>query len=204
MKGDFSAAVRSLAWTDVLIFVLTEPSSVFRYVTERENFPLKASFAVPAAAALSGVLSATLTSGTAGFPGISYGWIFQFIILAVYCIGASALMDMAAQFYGCRGSVRSLLTVLNLSLFPEIFLLPGVFIFSVLDFAPVFFFGFFHLLLFIWSSVILVVNVSGLYGIGPGRAFLICIFPVILYCVFLFFSSVIFLTGIISGFMQAL
>lgn len=203
MKGDLAASIRSLTWTDVLIYVLTEPSAVFRYVTERENFPFKASFAVPAAAALAGVLAPFLISNNSGFPGISYGWIFQFIILSVYCTGASALMDMAAQFYGCQGRVRAMLTVLNLSLFPEIFLLPGVFIFSILDFAPVFFFVVIQLALFVWSSVILVINVSGLYGIGQGKAFMICVFPVILYIVYISISSAIFLTGIFSSLMKA-
>ncbi len=77
------------------------------------------------------------------------------------------------------------------SLFPQLFLLPLVYIFKVFVFAPPFFYALFSIGLFAWSALIVVTGLSEVHSIPFTRAALIFLFPYAFAAVTGFLASVL-------------
>ena len=185
------AQIKTLQWADVLIYSLLDPRAMYRYVRDRRTFPIHITFIIPALACLSEIVTFALVSGRSSHGGFAYGWIFLFILISVSIIIAASLMDLTAQFLGFKGNAKEFIAVINLSLFPKIFLLPAAYIFIIIDFAPVFFYCLFSFCLFIWSSIIEILSISEMHRASFGNSLFIYVFPTLLFSFTMFFSTIL-------------
>lgn len=185
--------LRSLRWADLFLYALLDPRALYRQILKNEPKSFALSFMVPAAAAAIDIIVLSILGKQSSFfyYKITYGWILVFLFHSLVVVMASALMDVAAQFFGFKGNVREMIILMNFSQFPKIFILPLVYIFKIFGFAPLFFYTFFSVGLFIWSALIAVQGVSEMHKTGLGRAAMIYIFPIALVCTVLFFIFIL-------------
>jgi len=196
--------IKSLRWTDYFLYAITDPRELYRRIKQKDPDPFLLSFIIPAAAALFDILALSLMGKETGFfyYKMSYGWILISIYAVFKIVIYSSLVDVTAQFFGYRGNIRELLTIVNFSVFPGVFLLPVFFLFSVIDFAPGFFYIFFSLLFFIWYVMIVVQGISEMHSIDFGKSFLIFILPAVFIGITFFLMAVLLIiTGV--GFITA-
>ncbi len=197
--------LRSLRWADLFLYALLDPRALYRQIERQEPKSFALSFIMPAAVAVIDIITLSLLGKETTFfyYKITYGWILLFLYQALTVVISAALMDTAAQFLGCRGNIRQLIILVNFSLFPKIFILPLTYIFKVFNFAPLFFYTFFSVGLFVWSALIAVQGISEMYSTDFGRAFGIYLFPAVLVGVSLFFMAVLLLicgVGYLAGY----
>lgn len=185
--------LRSLRWADLFLFSLLDARALYRQIERKEPRSFALSFMVPAAVAVFDILTLSLMGRQTTFfyYKITYGWILVFLYQSLTIILAAALMDMAAQFYGFKGNIRSIITLVNFSMFPRVFILPLVYIFKVFNFAPLFFYAFFSLGLLVWSALIAIQGISEMHTISFARAAMIYLFPAILVGLSLFFMFIL-------------
>ncbi len=132
---------KSLRWVDFFLYALTDPRELYRRIKQKDPDPFALSFIVPLISALFDILILSLMGRESEFfyYKISYGWILVFIYgifkIAVY----SSLVDVTAQFFGYRGNIREIITLVNFSLFPGVLFLPVCYLFSVIKFCARFF-----------------------------------------------------------------
>jgi len=193
---------RSLKWADYYLYAIIDPRGLFRQISAGESWAFPLSFTVPAFVALMQIITLSSLGNQTPFfyYKISYGWILLFLYLALKIVVSSALMDLLSQFMGNQGRMRETICLVNYSFFPRAFLLPLVSVFRVLNFAPLFFYMFISMILFLWSAVIAVQGLSEMHSESTGRALLIYIFPWIFMGIILFFMgllSLICLFGLI-------
>jgi len=198
------ATLRSLRWADYFLFTIIDPRALYRQIKSNDPRAMALSFTVPVIVAVTELLSSSLLGRptTFFFYKISYGWILHSMVLVFLIIITAALMDLVIQFMGMKGNVRELIIVINYAVFPKVFLLPLVYIFKVINFAPGFFYVLFSLGLFIWSAFITIQALSEMHAADFGKALLIFLFPIILMGIFIFFGSVLFFfsgMGLISS-----
>lgn len=196
------AGFKSLRWADLYLYSIIDPRGLLKQIRTDKSWAFPFSFTVPAFVALAEIITvSSLGSQTPFFYyKISYGWILLFLYLVLKIVTSSALMDMLSQFMGNDGRTRETICLMNYSLFPKLFLLPLVSVFRVINFAPLFFYMFISMALFLWSAVIAVQGLSEMHSEGTGRALLIYIFPWLFVGVLLFFMgllSLIYLFGFI-------
>ncbi len=196
--------LRSLRWADLFLYSLLDPRALYRQIERNEPKPFALSFIVLAAVAVIDIRTLSLMGRQTPFfyYKITYGWILVFLYHTLTVILASALMDMAAQFYGFKGNIRRFITLVNFSMFPKVFILPLVYIFKVFNFAPLFFYAFFSLGLLAWSAVIAIQGISEMHSISFGRGAVIYLFPAILTGLALFFMLILLVicgVGYIAG-----
>ena len=186
--------IRSLLWADFFLYSLVDPRLLYRQIGKNDPRPFLLSFTVPAISTISGILALSLLGKQTSFfyTKITYGWILLFIWESFKIVILAGLMDMACQFQGSRGNIREMVSLLNFSLFPQALILPTSMIFSIINFAPVFMFVLFSLVLFVWSAWIAVIGISEMHSIQAGRTVIIFIFP------YLFISIVFFFMGLLS------
>jgi hypothetical protein len=192
------SAIRNLKWADLFIYSMVDPRALYRQIRENASAAEKIGFLIPAIVALTEILAASMLGGKSSFfyYKISYGWILHFLVLSFFVILVSALIDMACQFMGLKGNIRELITLINFSLFPKVFLLPVVCMFSVIHFAPAFFYFLASFCLYIWSALIAVQGISEMHGSGMGKSLLFYLFPTILMGFVGFFSTILVLIGL--------
>ncbi len=191
--------LKSLRWADYFLYAIIDPRELYRRIKQKDPDPFGLSFIIPAAVALFDIMALSIVGTETGFfyYKLSYGWILVFIYIVFKTVVYSALVDITAQFSGCRGNIRELLTIANFSIFPRIFFLPAYYLFAVLDFAPAFFYIFLSLICFIWYVMIFVQSISEMHSIDFGRSFLIFIVPAIFIGVSAFLGSMLLIiTGI--------
>lgn len=188
--------LKSLKWADILIFTLFDPRAMFRHIRDT-SFSIYPTFLIPAMVTISEIVVLYLlkSSHSLAYYSFTYGWILNFIFLSVTVIITASLIDMAGQFAGFKGSGKRLIALVNLSLFPKIFLLPFVYIFSVIGFAPVFFYCLISFGLFIWSAFIAVLGISEMHGAGFGKSLLVYVFPFLFFLITGFFTFLLSLIG---------
>jgi hypothetical protein len=196
--------LRSLRWADFFLNALLDPRALCRLIGRNEIKSFVLSFAVPAATVIIDILTLSLLGRETHFfyYKVTYGWIFLFLLVSFKVLMMAALMDMAAQFFGFKGSVRQLIVLVNFSLFPEIFILPLVYFFKIVGFAPIFFFILFYAGLSVWSALIAIQGISEMHGTGIGKSVVIYLFPAILtgaIFTFMFILFVICGIGYIAG-----
>lgn len=195
---------KSLRWTDYFLYALTDPRELYRRIKQKDPDPFALSFIVPAIAALFDILVLSLMGRESGFfyYKISYGWILVFIYALFKIAVYSSLVDVTAQFFGYKGNIREMIIIVNFSLFPGVLFLPVIYFFSIINFAPLFFYILFSIVFFIWYVMIFVQGISEMHSIDFGESFLIFILPaVFIGVVFFLISVLLIITGI--GFITA-
>jgi hypothetical protein len=187
------AEFKSLKWADLLLFALLEPRSLYRQINRNEPKAFLLSFMMPAIVAITEILTLSLLGKQTPFfyYKVTYGWILLFLCQALTAVISASLMDMASQFFGWKGNIREFVVLINFSLFPKVFLLPLVYLFRVFNFAPLFFYAFFSLGLFVWSALIVIQGISEMHSCNFGKAALVYLFPAILIGTTLFFVFIL-------------
>ena len=191
--------MKSLVWADYFLYALTEPRELYRSVKADKANNIFVSMLVPAFITLANILALLIIINGTGFfyYWISYVWILVFLYTIVKIVVYSSLIDAVSQFMGYDGRIKETITVVSFSLFPKAFILPLVYFFSIINFAPGFFYVFITFLLFIWHVMILIQGISEMHSIDFGKALAICIIPGILASLVLFFML---LLVVIAGF----
>lgn len=186
-------ALRSLRWADFFLHALLDPAALYRAIKRNDPAPLALSFLLPVLLGMVHILVPSLLSEQNRFfyHRLSYGWLLHIIIFSTGTVLLAALMDGAAQFLGKEGHVRETISLLNYSMLPQLFILPVVYIFRTLSFAPVFFYAFSTILLIFWSSYIAVRGFMEMHDISAGRAVVIFFFPFVLGTLVLFFVALL-------------
>jgi hypothetical protein len=189
------AELKSLKWADLLLYALLEPRSLYRQINRNEPKSFALSFMLPAIVAITEILTLSLLGKQTPFfyYKVTYGWIMLFLCQALTAVVSAALMDMASQFFGWKGNIREFVVLINFSLFPKVFLLPLVYLLRVFNFAPLFFYAFFSLGLFVWSAFIVIQGISEMHSCNFGKAALVYLFPAILIGTTLFFVFILLL-----------
>ncbi len=181
---------KSLTWVDFYLYSLIDPRALYRKIRDNELSHVVLSFSVPAFIAFVNIIVFPLMgSGESSFfyYKITYGWILFFLLSSLKIVVESSLMDLLSQFLGFRGNIQEMISMINFSLFPQVFLLPMLYIFVVFRFAPLFFYMFFSICLMVWSAIIAVQGISEMHSTTLGKAALIYLFPVIFIGTIFFF-----------------
>ncbi len=178
------ADIRSLRWADFFLLALVDPRALYRHIREFNDRYFALGFLVPALVAFVDILSMSLFRQNTQFfyYRVTSGLLILFLYYGVRIVIASSLMDMTAQFLGFRGTIKNTITLINFSLFPQIFLLPVMIIMNVFSFAHFYIFVYVitSLGLFLWTVYISVLGLAEMHQTGTGRAVLIFLFPFIL------------------------
>ncbi|HEY1406946.1 MAG TPA: YIP1 family protein [Spirochaetota bacterium] len=180
---------RSLRWVDYIYLTILEPRSMGRLINARGFLPV--TFIIPVMVALSEIIALSRLSTQSGFffYKITYGWIFVCIVLMLKLFAIAALIDLSAQFSGLKGAFPKTITLVTISLFPHLFLVPIVTIFTTISFAPVFFYFFATIAFSLWSVYIIIVGIAEFYEISFYRSCATVLIPcgaVFLVVLFLF------------------
>lgn len=197
-------ALRSLRWADFFLHALLDPPALYRAIKRNDPRALGLSFVLPVLLAMVHILVAALLSEQTRFfySKLSYGWILNIMLITAGVVITAALMDLLIQFMGHAGHVRETISLLNYALFPQLFIMPVVYIFRTLSFAPVFFYALSSFAFILWSSYIAVRGFMEMHEIGAGRAVVVFLFPFVLAGVVLFFIlllAALLLWGYICG-----
>lgn len=191
--------VKSLVWADYFLYALTDPRELYRLVKVNSAGNILVSLSVPAIVTLADILALSILGNATGFfyYRVSYGLILVFLYTIVKIGVYSSLIDAVSQFMGYEGRIREMITVVSFSLFPKVLILPATYLFSIINFAPGFFYVFITFLLFIWHVMVLIQGISEMHTVGFGKAVAIYIIPGILTGLALFFMLVIV---VVAGF----
>lgn len=187
------AAFKSLKWTDFFLYSVTAPRELARTILSDDPKSFALSFSVPVIVSFLEIVSSSMLLGQGKFffYKITYGWILSLILLCVSSVVAGCLMDFASQLSGAPGRAKKFISLINFSFFPKAFLLPFVYIASVLNFAPIFFYSFFSLLFFVWSAYVAVQGISEISGHTSARSTFIFAFPYLLAGMVICFSFIL-------------
>ncbi len=172
-------SIRSLRWTDILMDTLTTPSEIYEKIA-RGSFPsLYFSILIPVFVTFLDTITFSLLSEQTGFffYKLSYGWILSIIVILIRLVVYALLIDGIAQVMGHEGKFKTILVLMNVSLFPSLLVLPMVSIFSALNFAPLFFYALVSLGAFVWSAYIIVRGLMGIHSITAGKAVWLLVAP---------------------------
>lgn len=185
--------VKSLKWADYLYFTLLEPRRLPVKISDPVSKPLWGGVAVALAAAFFEVLAASLLAVNTPFfyYKLTYGFLLLFLILTARVVATAGLIDILCQFLGHQGSARALINLVFYSLFPQVLLLPLVYIVKVFGFAPPFFYVVFSIVLFAWSALIVVTGLSEIHSIPFTKAALIFLFPYAFVALLAFLASLL-------------
>ena len=192
--------LRSLRWVDYYLFALVDPRKLVTLISRGEPKPLPLSLIAVAAVTIVDILASSLLSPQTPFfyHKITYGWMLLILIALLKIVLIAALVDLTCQYLGYEGTVKMLIPLLAFSLFPQILILPLVYIFTVFRFAPLFFYVFFSVALFVWSALIVMVGLSEINKIPFSKSALIVIVPFILIGLCVFFILVLLITQFIG------
>jgi hypothetical protein len=184
---------KSLKWADYLYYALVDPRRLPGRIHDEASKPLAGGLAIALGAAFFEVLAAALLVVNTPFfyYKITYGFLLVFILLVARVAVTAGLIDMLCQFLEYQGSMKILINLVLYSLFPQLLLLPLVYIVRVFGFAPPFFYAVFSLGLFAWSALIVVTGISEIHSIPFSKAALIFIFPYAFIAVLAFLASLL-------------
>jgi len=193
------STLRSLLWVDFFLYAVIDPRALFRQIKKNDPRCFGLSFFVPLIVSIVEILTVAIMGreGSFFYYKISYGWILNFLLLSFFIVITASLMDLVSQFLGNKGNIKEMITLVNFSIFPKVFLLPLIYIFNVINFAPIFFYILFSFGLFVWSAIIAIQGISEMHSLDFGKSLLIFIFPVIFFGLIFFF---IFMLIMISSF----
>ncbi len=185
--------IRSLQWADYLYYALVEPRRLMRMILREGANPLWGGLAIAFAAVMIDVITLSLLKSETAFfyYRLTYGSILFFIFFLIRVLVLATLIDLACQFAGYPGSVKHISSLVCYSVFPQVFVLPLVYVFKVTHLAAPFFYVFFSFGLAVWSALIIIQGISEIHSIPFSRAALLFLFPFALVGVLAFFSMVL-------------
>jgi len=171
---------KSLRWADYFLYTILDPRELYRRVNQKDPDPFILSFIIPLVYSIFAILIMSFVGKETNFfyYKMSYGWILIFLYTLFKIIIYSSLVDITAQFFGYKGSIREILTLYNFSLFPELFFLPVFYGFVIIDFAPGFFYVLFSIVFFVWQVMIFAQSFSEMHSIDFNKSIIILIIPV--------------------------
>ncbi|HSV98367.1 MAG TPA: YIP1 family protein [Spirochaetota bacterium] len=193
--------LKSLVWVDYFYMVFTDPGKLAAALM-RESKSLPLGFVVPACVSIMEILALSLLGSQTPFfyTKITYGWILFFILLVFQNILIGSLIDTAGQVMGYQGNIKNVINIMNYALFPRVLLLPAILIFSVFNFAPVFFYVLFSMALFAWSAAIVIQGISEMHSATLNRAAAVFFIPFALVGGVAFFAMVLTVISIFGYF----
>jgi hypothetical protein len=110
----------------------------------------------------------------------------------------SSLTSFSLELTGQKSLIKEIITICNFAQFPVVFLLPLIYIFSVINFAPIYFFLLFSLAFIVWSSYISVTGISELYNLSFSKSLFAFLFPYILITVSGFFIFILIAVNLVG------
>jgi hypothetical protein len=196
--------IKSLKWVDYFFFCLLEPRRLVNLIARKEGSPFFIGLIIVIVASLFQIISLSMFGSETGFfyYKVSYGWVFIFLIVFLQVIIFSALIDLFCQFRGRSGSMMQTIIIVCFSFLPLFFILPVVIIFTTINFAPMFFYLLFCILLHAWQAMIIITGISETHRIGFGESFAVFLSPFIFTGLVLFFLIILFFINI-SGLISA-
>ncbi len=173
------ATVRSLKWVDYAYFALLEPRRLVTRISDETSKPYLGALLVVFLASFAEILASSLVTVNTQFfyHKITYGLLLVFLINLVKIAVVVLLIDALCQFMGFEGMVKTIFAIAGYALFPQMFVLPLVYIIKVFSFAPVFFLTVFTMSLGVWSAIIVIVGISEIHSMQFSKAALVFIFP---------------------------
>ncbi len=173
------ATVRSLKWVDYVYFALLEPRRLVTRISDEASKPYWGALLVVFFASFAEILAASLVTVNTHFfyHKITYGLLLVFLINLMKIAVVALLIDALCQCMGFDGMVKTIFAVAGYAFFPQMFVLPLVYIVKVFSFAPVFFLSVFSIVLGIWSAIIVIVGVSEIHSMQFSKAALVFLFP---------------------------
>ncbi len=194
--------IRSLKWVDYFFFCLIDPRRLVNLIARKEGSPFLLGLLTVFIVSLIEVISYSMLGTETAFfyYKISYGWIFVFLLVVIQIIIFSSLFDLVSQLRGHTGSVGRVISLVNFSFLPLMLMLPLITIFVVLNFAPVFFYILFVLLLHAWQAMIVILGISEIYKTGFGEALLVFISPFVFTGLVFFFIMILFFVNLFGLF----
>ncbi len=192
--------IKSLKWADFFIYIITDPRALARLIRSNDPSSFLLSFIPPVLAAISYLISSSMLTSQSGFfyYKVSYGWVLLSMLLILQILIYSSLSSLSLEFTGIKSSIKEIITVCNFAQFPITFLLPLVYIFSVINFAPVYFFLLISLALIVWSSYISVSGISEFYNLSFSKSLFSFLFPYILITISGFFIFILIAVNLIG------
>ncbi|MBP7901549.1 MAG: hypothetical protein KA015_01905 [Spirochaetes bacterium] len=134
----FKQNLKSLVWVDYISALIMDPRLFAVKISESKRRIFPSSFLVSFLALFSVILSFSMLLSQSEFfyYKITYGLVLGYVILmtGIFLFALSA--DFVFQYLGYPGKSGRIFSVMNYSLFPFIFVLPGVVIFNSIEFAP--------------------------------------------------------------------
>jgi hypothetical protein len=196
----FINTVKSLVWADFFIYSLTDPRALARLIRTNEPRSFMLSFLSPVLAAIACIISSSVISSQSGFfyYKITYGWILFSMISILQILIYSSLTSFSLEFTGKKSSIKEIITLSNFAQFPVTFLMPLVYIFSVIHFAPIYFLLLFWFSFIVWSLFISTMGISEFYNLSFSKALFAYLFPYLLISVSGFFILILIAVNIIG------
>lgn len=135
----FKENLKSLVWADYISALIMDPRLFAVKISESKRRILPSSLMISFLALFSVFLSLSflLPQSEFFYYKISYGLVLGYIILLMTLFIFALSADFVFQYLGFSGKGARIFSVLNYSLFPFIFILPGVVIFNSIELAPV-------------------------------------------------------------------
>lgn len=194
--------LRSLKWVDYFFLTLTDPRRLLNLISRHEGNPYLMGVIILAIVSGTDILAMSLLGNQSQFfyYKITYGWILYFLLLILNAVIVAALIDFFCQLRGHDGSVKNIINLVTISYFPHTLLLPIVFIFKVLNFAPLFFFVFFVFLIILWQAFIVAMGISEDHKVNFVEALVMVLLPFISVGIIGFFSLLLMIINFFGYF----
>ncbi len=195
--------IKSLKWIDYFFLCLLDPRRLVNLIARKEGGPFFIGILIVIIVSLFQIISLSMFGPETGFfyYKVSYGWIFTFLIVFLQIIIFSSMIDLFCQFREHPGSMMKTINLICFSFLPLIFILPLVIIFTTINFAPIFFYLIFCIMLHAWQAMIIIVGISEIHRIGFGESFVIFLSPFIFTGLISFFLIILFFINI-AGFIS--
>lgn len=196
----FIETFKSLRWADFFIFALSDPRSLARNIRLNNPPSFLLSFLSPLLSAFVYIISSSMLTVQSGFfyYKLSYGWLLVALISVLQIVTYSSLTAFSLEFTGKKSSIKEIVTLVNFAQFPAAFLLPLIYIFSVINFAPVIFFLIFVFAFMIWTAFISTTGISELYDLSFSKSLYAFLFPYILISISGFFIFILIAANLIG------
>lgn len=192
--------LKSLQWVDYYFFAIIDPRRLANLIKREEGSPLLIGFITVAASAVINIITFSLMGAETSYfyNKITYGWISSLLVSILLIILYSALIDFFCQLRGKQGSIKAIISLLNISLFPHTLILPLFFIFKFIQFAPLFFLVIFMMGLTVWQAMIIIVGLSEMHQMPFSEALVAFLFPILLVGMISFFVFILLVINLVS------
>jgi len=190
-------------WLDSIFFTLLKPELLGREIRKNKNEIFFLSFTVPLVVIFFEIIASEYLKG---LDYLLEGNLAHqiFLSIAVYFFNIFVLtsfLDGFLQLQGHKGRYLELISIINFSFFPKIFFLPVLTLFVEFNFRPTTFYNILSLGFFIWSTLIVIQNLSKIYSFSLWKSFLFLFLPKIIIgflfiLVILFFIINLFSSGL--------